>query len=113
MPLLGGDLGHRAGGDPCVMDVVHYHLSVVLLTPFLDVRLIEPLVVGRDEMHPMKDLEGLPGGTGPFGDDDTGADPGRQRPGSHGFDESTATSGAWHMSPPLELETLLSRGRQQ
>ena len=76
-----------------MMDVVDDHLSVVLLAPFLHVPVVEPLVVGWDEVNPLKDLERLLSRTCPLRNHDIGADPGRQRPRPHGFDEFTATSG--------------------
>jgi hypothetical protein len=110
VPFLSGDLGLRAGGDPHVVDVVHDNISVVLLPPFLDVPLVEPLVVGRDEVDPLKDLERLLSRMGPSRNDEISAEPSRQRSGPHGFDEFTATSGVFcHVPPPLEFQTRLRR----
>ena len=67
--------------------------------PFLDVRLVEPLVVGRDKVDPLKDLERPLSRMGRSRNDDVSADPCRQRPDPHGFDELTATSGVLQPCP--------------
>src|SRR5262249_24254954 len=53
-----------AGFDQREVDVVDNHLSVVLLAPVLGVFVVEPLVVGRNEVAPLQDLQGLCGAGG-------------------------------------------------
>ena len=49
------DLGRPAAVEQGVVDVVDLDLDVVLLPPLLDVRVVEPLVVGRHEVSPGHD----------------------------------------------------------
>ena len=55
--FLCGHLGRRAGADPGDADVVHGHFRVVLIAPLLDIFLVEPLVEGGDEVHPLKNFQ--------------------------------------------------------
>ena len=55
--LLGRDLGRGAGRVVGLVDVVDRDLDVVGLPPLDDVLLVEPLVVGRDEVAPLDDLQ--------------------------------------------------------
>ena len=57
MTLLRGDLGRGGGVEGGDADVVDRDLGVVLLAPLLDVVAVEPLVVARDEVVPLQDLQ--------------------------------------------------------
>jgi hypothetical protein len=54
---LRGDLGRAGAVEQGVVDVVDVDLDVVCLAPLLDVRVVEPLVVGGDEVRPRHDAE--------------------------------------------------------
>jgi hypothetical protein len=45
--------------DQAEVDVVDNHLGAVLGAPFLDVGVVEPLVVAGDEVAPLQDLQCL------------------------------------------------------
>src|SRR3989454_1522473 len=106
--LLGRDLGGGEGVDAGDPDVVAGHLGVVLLAPLDRVLLVEPLVVGGDEVDPLDDPELLLGGVRSPGDDDVGAEAGGHR-GAHtgGLDEVTAS----HRSTTHRLLLLFRRSR--
>src|SRR5690349_21647515 len=59
MALFRRDFGGGAGVQLGIDDVIDDHLGVVLLTPLLDEHVVEPLVVGRNEVFPLHDLERL------------------------------------------------------
>jgi hypothetical protein len=67
--LLRGDLGRGAGVDLADRDVVDGDAGVVLLAPLLAEHAVEPLVVARDEVAPLDDLERLPLRAGAAGSD--------------------------------------------
>jgi hypothetical protein len=93
VPLLGGHLGGRARIDAGDADVVDGDIGVVLGSPLLDELLVEPLIVGRDEVDPLEDLERLPGGARPSGNDERRAEA-RPDGGAGDLEELTAI----HMS---------------
>jgi hypothetical protein len=53
----GRDLGGGARRKVGEVDVVDDHVRVVVLAPDLRVHVVEPRVVGRDEMTPLDDLQ--------------------------------------------------------
>ena len=57
--LLRRDFRRRARRNQGEVDVVDDHFGVVLLAPFLGVLVVEPLVVGGDEVAPLQDLQRL------------------------------------------------------
>ncbi len=57
VPALGRHLGGGAGVEESVVDVLDADLDVVLLTPGLHPGVVEPVVVGRDEVDPLDDGE--------------------------------------------------------
>ena len=57
VPALGRDLRGRPRVEQRVVDVLHADLDVVALTPLLDPRVVEPVVVGRNEVDPLDDRE--------------------------------------------------------
>ena len=70
MPLLRRHLGRGARRDQAEIDIVDCHLGVVLGSPLLDVLVVEPLVVSRNEVTPLQDLQGLPRGMSRSGVDE-------------------------------------------
>src|SRR6266566_9038886 len=57
VPALSGYFGCRPRVEQGVVDVLDVHLDVVLLPPLRHPGLVEPVVVGRDEMNPLDDRE--------------------------------------------------------
>src|SRR5262249_42600105 len=104
-PPLGGNPSPRARRKPGGVDVVSDYVGGVLLSPVLDALAVEPRVVGRDEVNPLKNLEGLPRGPGPPWNDDVGAYPSCERAPAHSFDEIAAAGGAvGQLVPPSSAE---------
>src|SRR4029450_10448135 len=69
LALFGGEIR-----DVTLTELLHNNLGIILLSPFLDVRLIEPGLVSWHEMLPLQDLQRLLLGAGTARDDDTSAD---------------------------------------
>src|SRR5207248_4340247 len=65
VPLLGRHLRCRGGVDGGNADVIDDDVGIVLLAPFLDVLVVEPLVVTRHEVVPLQDLQRLARGAAP------------------------------------------------
>jgi hypothetical protein len=60
-------LSRNLSGSPRVnagqTNVIDNYLRIVFLAPFFDISFIKPLVISRDEMNLLENLEGfLPGG---------------------------------------------------
>src|SRR5438046_8143 len=51
------DLGGGPRVEQRVVDVLDVHLHVVRLSPPLDPGVVEPVVVGRYEVHPLNDVQ--------------------------------------------------------
>src|SRR5262245_11219726 len=74
VPLLRRHLVHSRAVDVSQADVVHNNVGVVLGAPFLDIGVIEPLVIPWHEVAPLQDLQRLLLGAGAAMDDNTGVD---------------------------------------
>ncbi len=59
VPLARRDFGRRAGVNLVHWNAIHDYVGVVLLSPFLGVNVVEPLVILGHEVRPGCDLEGL------------------------------------------------------
>src|SRR5262252_7460313 len=79
MPVLCLTLFGSKMQDVSLTDILHNDLGIMFLPPLLDVRLIEPFVVGWHEMVPLQDPQYLLLGAGAAGNDDTGTDTRGQR----------------------------------
>src|SRR5262249_58352163 len=64
VPSLRRNFGGSARWNSSGMNIVDDDFGFVLLSPFLDVLVVEPGVVGGNEMNPLKDLERLLCGSG-------------------------------------------------
>jgi hypothetical protein len=93
---LRGDLGGRPRHHVGEPDVIHGDLDALLAAPLLGPR-IEPLVVGRNEMAPLEDLELA--GRARVADDDRGTGRGGGAEGHELATPDDELSSCLHMPP--------------
>src|SRR5262249_29689363 len=62
MPFLRRHFGRGTRGDQSEIDVVDGDVGIVFSSPLLHVLIVEPLVVGRNEVAPLQNFQSLLGG---------------------------------------------------
>jgi pyruvate, orthophosphate dikinase len=91
---LGCHLGGRAGPGVGGRNVIDNDLSIVFIPPLLGELLVEPLVIPRDEMAPLQDLQHFRLGAGTRGADQWGDSCQRQRSHADSFQQLAPRDGS-------------------